>query len=122
MMKFNKMVAENVKKPVKEIFETNMETLKKCSHKDTDSDNDLEHEHYHMEDVSLDLEEVNASKTVALSDLHRPPQKCQNINHLTPVTIMLIKTWLGKSIYKKIRILLDSRSSGSIILEKFVHR
>ena len=35
---------------------------------------------------------------------------------------MLVNTKLGKSRYKKIRILLDSRSSGSIILEKFVHK
>ena len=38
----NKMVAESVKKSVKEIFEAHMKTLKKCSHKDTDSDSDLE--------------------------------------------------------------------------------
>ena len=73
-----------------------------------------------MEDVGLDLEDVNVSETFALSDLCRPPQKCQKTNQLTPVTIALINTWLGKSRYKKIRILLDSISSGSIILEKFV--
>ena len=43
-------------------------------------------------------------------------------NHLTPVTIALVKTQLGKSRFKKIRILLDSGSSGSIILEKFVRK
>ena len=37
------------------------------------------------------------------------------------MTIALINTWLGKSKFKKVRILLDSGSSGSIILEKFVH-
>ena len=68
-MKFNKMVAENVKKSVKEIFETHMKTLKKCSCKDNDSDSDLEHESYHMEDVGLELKDINASKTSALSDL-----------------------------------------------------
>ena len=46
----------------------------------------------------------------------------KKINYLTPVTIVLIKTWLEKSKFKKIRILLDSGSSGSIILEKFVHK
>ena len=56
-----------------------------------------------MEDVGLDLEDINASKTVALSDLRSPPQKCQKINHLTPVTIVLIKTWLGKSRFRKIK-------------------
>ena len=121
-MKFNKMVAENVKKSGKEIFETHMKTLKKCNHEDTDSNSNLEDEYYCMEDVGLDLKDINASKTIALSDLGRPPQKCQNTNHLIPVTIALIKTWLGKSRFRKIRILLDSGSSGSMILEKFVHK
>ena len=57
-----------------------------------------------MEDVSVDLKDINASKTVALSDLHRPPQKCQKINHLTPMTIVLIKTQLEKSRFKKNKI------------------
>ena len=46
----------------------------------------------------------------------------KKINYLTPETIVLIKTWLEKSKFKKIRILLDSGSSGSIILEKFIHK
>ena len=46
----------------------------------------------------------------------------KKINYLTPVTVVLIKTRIEKSKFKKIRILLDSRSSGSIILEKFVHK
>ena len=116
----NNMVVENVKKSVKEILETHVETLKKHSRGDTNSDSDLENEHYCMEDVSLDLEEVNVSETFALSDLHRPPQKHQKTNQLTPATIVLINTWLGKSRYKKVRILLDSGSSRSIILEKFI--
>ena len=117
-MKFNKMVAKNAKKSVKEIFETHMKTLKKRNHEDTNSDSDSEHENYRMENVGVDLEDVNASKTVALSDLCRPPQKCQKINHLTPMTVVLNKTQLEKSRFKKVRILLDSGSSGSIILEK----
>ena len=99
-----------------------MKTLKKCNHEDTNSDRNSEHEYYCMEDVCLDLKDVNASETIALSDLSRPPQKCQKINHLTPVTIVLLKTKLGKSRFKKIRILLDSRSSGSIILERFIRK
>ena len=35
--KINEMVAESVKKSVKEIFDTHMKTLRKCSHEDTDS-------------------------------------------------------------------------------------
>ena len=85
-------------------------------------DSDSEKEHYHMEDVSLDLKDINVSETFALSDLCRPPQKCQKTNQLTPVTIAFINTRLGKSRFKKIRILLESGSSRSIILEKFVHK
>ena len=103
-IKFDKMVAKYIKKSVKEIFETRMKTLKKHNHEDTDSNSDSKNENYRMEDVSVDLEDVNASTTIALSDLHRPPQKCQKINHLTPVTIVLIKTWLGKSTFKKNKI------------------
>ena len=119
-MKLIKWWLKVSKKSVKEIFETHMKTLKKHSHKDTDSNSVSEHEYYCMEDVGLDLEDVNSSETFALSDLCRPPQKHQKANHLTPVIIVLINTWLGKSRFKKIRILLDSGSSGSIILEKFV--
>ena len=60
------MVAESVKKSVKEIIETHVKALKKHSCNDTDSDS--EHEHYCMEDVSLDLKDVNVSETFALSD------------------------------------------------------
>ena len=76
-MKFNKMVAEDVKKSVKESFETHMKTLKKCNHKDTNSDSDSENENYHIEYVGVNLEDVNASETFTLSDLHRPPQNHQ---------------------------------------------
>ena len=98
------MVAESVKKSVKEIFETHIKDLKKHSRKDTNSDSDSENEHYHMEDVGLDLEDINVSETFALSDLCSPPQKHQKTNQLTPVTIALVNTWLGKSRFKKTRI------------------
>ena len=116
----NKMVVENIKKSVKEIFDAHTKTLKKRNCEDTNSDSDLEPEQYHMEEVGLDLEEVNVSENLALADLCRCPQKCQKTNQLTPVTIALVNTQLGKSKFKKVRILLDSGSSGSIILEKFV--
>ena len=44
----NKMVAENVKKSVKEIFDAHAKTLKKCNCEDTISGSDLEPEQYHM--------------------------------------------------------------------------
>ena len=79
--KIHKMVAESVKKSVKEIFKTHMKTPKKHSCKDANSNSDSEHEHYCMEDVSLDLKDVNVSETFALSDLCRPPQKCQKLTN-----------------------------------------
>ena len=75
-----------------------------------------------MEDVGLDLKDINVSETFAFSYLCRPSQKHQNANHLTLVTVALVNTQLGKSRFKKIRILLESGSSTSIILEKFVHK
>ena len=69
----NKLVAESIKKSVKEIFYAHSETLMKHNCKDTDSDSDLEPEQYHMEDARLDLEEVNVSENFALSDLRGCP-------------------------------------------------
>ena len=123
--KINEMVAESVKKSVKEMFETHVKTLKSAAMRIpipiviVSQNMSIS---YHMEDVGLDLKEVNVSETFALSDLRRPPQKCQKTNQLTPVTVALINSWLEKSRFKKIRILLDSGSSGSIILEKIVHK
>ena len=71
-IKFDKMVAKNIKKSLKEIFETHMKTFKKCNREDTDSDSDSEYENYRMEDVGLDLKDVSASETIALSELRKP--------------------------------------------------
>ena len=49
------MMTKNIKKSVKEIFETHMKTFNKRNHEDTNSDSDSKHEYYHMEDVSVDL-------------------------------------------------------------------
>ena len=63
---------------MKEIVKTHMTSLKKCNHEDTDCDSDSEHECYCMEDVGLDLKDVNEREILALSNLHRPPQKHQS--------------------------------------------
>ena len=65
----NKMVVENVKKSVKEFFETHTKNLKKCNREDSDTDSDSEHEHYHMEDARLNLEEVNHSLPLSWGSL-----------------------------------------------------
>ena len=56
-----------------------------------------------MEEVSLDLKEVNVSENLALADLRGCPQKCQKTNQLSPVTIVLVNTQLGKSKFKKVQ-------------------
>ena len=46
-----------------------MITLKKHNQEDTDSNSTLENEYYCMEDVSFNLKDINASDTIALSNL-----------------------------------------------------
>ena len=55
-----------------------------------------------MEDARLDLKEVNVSENFAMSDLCGRPQKHQKTKQLTPVNIVLISTWLGKSKLRKL--------------------
>ena len=118
----NQMVADTVKQSMKEIFQTQMKSKNKRTRDESDTDSDSDNEHYRMENVDFDLEEINVSEMLALSDLRKPPRKRQKTNHLTPVTVAKVNTRLGKSRFKKIRILLDSGSSGSIILEKYVRK
>ena len=73
----NELVAESVKKSMKEIFNAHTKTLKKRNCEDSNSNSDLEPEQYHMEEVRLDLKEVNVSENFALSDLRGHPQKHQ---------------------------------------------
>ena len=60
---------------MKEIFETHMITLKKHNREDTDSDSNSENEYYCMEDVGFNLKDINASDTVALSNLRQNVKK-----------------------------------------------
>ena len=118
------MVKDTVKESVQEVFQT---LFKKSGDKrarnNPDSDSDSDHEHYRMDDLDLDLEKVKVREEMyALSALRAPPQKRQKTQHLTPVTVGIVNTRLGKSRFKKIRILFDSGSSGSIIVEKFVRK
>jgi hypothetical protein len=118
----NALVAEQVKKSMEESFQTYMQKLGKHNCNESDSDSNSDNEHYRMDNANLDLEEVKVCEIHALSDLHVPPQKHQKTNNLTPVTTAFVNTRLGKSRFHKIRILLDSGSSGSIIVEKYVHK
>ena len=118
----NQMVTDTVKKSMKEILQTQMKNNKKRTRDESDADSDSDNDHYRMDELNLSLEEINVSEMLALSDLRKPPQKYQKTNHLTPVTVAKVNTRLGKSRFKNIRILLDSGSSGSIILEKYVRK
>jgi len=113
-------IQEMIKESVQEMFQTHIENNKKRSH-NSDSKSDSDNENFCVnEDLNLDLDEVNVSEEMlALSDLRKPARKRKKTNHLTPVTTASINTQLRKSRYKKFRILLDSRSSGSIIIEQF---
>ena len=46
--------------------------LKKSNCENTDSNSDLEYENYCMEGVGLDLKDISASETIALSDRGKP--------------------------------------------------
>lgn len=118
----NNMVEKQVKKSMEESFQTYMKKLGKCNCNETDSDSDSDNENYCMDEVNLDLEEVKVHEIHALSELRVPPPNHQKTNNLTPVTIVLINTQLGKSRFEKIRILFDSGSSGCIILEKYIRK
>jgi len=86
---------------------------------------------HHSEAESDSDEEVNAidnldkclkvNESFALSDLFNPPKKKQKTHHLSPMTTAKVHCEeLGTSSYRKCRVLLDSGSSGSIIVEKLV--
>ena len=62
-------------------------------------------------------EQVVSPECMALSALRDPPRKRQKTNHLTPITVGLINRRLGKVKMDKISILLDSGSSGSIVVD-----
>jgi hypothetical protein len=78
---------------------------------------------HHMDDskdCGIDLEEVRASESFALSSLRQPQAKCQKTHHLTPVTTAFIDVRLGKTKLHKARVLLDTGSSSSLIVNKLV--
>jgi len=82
-------------------------------HSDNDSDVDESHQTETMEDVMV-------SENFNLSDLRQPPTKKAKTQHFAPITTALLETRLSKSRMHKLRVLLDSGSSGSIILEQFI--
>ena len=87
------------------------------------------HQHHHLDDNSdIDefshleaMEDITVSECFNLSDLHQPPTKMTKTQHFAPITTALLEAHLGKSSIHKLRVLFDSRSSGSIIVAKFVN-
>ena len=69
-IKFDKMVAKNIKKSVKEIFETHIKTLKKHNLKETDSDSDSKNEYYCM--TSMQAKPLHC---LICADLHKNVKK-----------------------------------------------
>ena len=106
-------------KKTKELFESHMKKVM-VANKSSDFMDDsstLDNEHHHMESCKLNLDEVKVSENFALSDIQQLHVKCQKTQHLTPVMTAFVDISLGKSKLHKIRVLLDTGSSGSLILE-----
>ena len=112
-----------VQEAVKDAFAPFMNMVKKQSKKRyfTESDGESDQEVNTLEETPLGLEDIQVNETFALSALRNPPQKRVKTHNLSPMTTAkLEKLKVGTSSIRKARILLDSGSSSSIILEKFV--
>jgi hypothetical protein len=113
-------VEQVVKPMVQELFTNTMRKQdKKRSRREMIYDSDSDEDQFGVEQVSAELV---SHEVMALSALREPPRKRQKTNHLLPVTVGLVNTRLGKVRLDKCRILFDSGSSGSIIVEKFVRK
>jgi hypothetical protein len=110
------------------MFQTMLENHAKRERDASDDQVEQDDEQFDLESVSsLVDDELNEAvvshEIMALSALRAPPRKRQKTNHLTPVTVGLLNGRLGKvKSLSKCRILLDSGSSGSIVVEKFVQK
>ena len=55
-------------------------------------------------------------------DVHSRPRKKLKLKHVVPILLGTINTCLGKPKYEPVRILLDSGTSGSIVLQHYVKK
>jgi hypothetical protein len=100
---------------MKEVQQT-MQTMFKQTHQHHHSDDDSNiDESYHVEA----MEDITVSECYNLSDLHQPPTKRLKLNICPNYNSDPWNACRQSSIHK-LRVLFDSRSSGSIIVAKFV--
>jgi hypothetical protein len=103
---------------MKQVRQT-MKDMFKQPHQHHCSDNDSNiNEAHHIEE----MENITVSECFNLSDLRQPPTKKTKTQHFAPITTALLETHLGKSSIRKLRVLFDSGSSGSIIVAQFVKK
>jgi hypothetical protein len=94
-----------------------MKDMFKQSHQHHPSDNDSDVDEFHQVES---MDDITVSECFNLPDLHQPPTKKIKTQHFTPIKTALLEMHLGKSSIHELRVLFDSRSSGSIIVAKFV--
>ena len=120
----NQMVA----KAAKELFEIHFNKKKHKSRKrdrfihesdeSNESDSENEHELHEHEELPFTVDDVNVRDLNALSDLRQPRHKKAKTHHPAPITTASVNDRLGKPRLRKVKVLLDTGSTGSIILEK----
>jgi len=112
---------------VEEMFHTALENHNKRARDDYEDESIFSEEEHAIEEAETsfdaDLDEaVVSQESMALSALRTRPTKRQKTNHLLPVAVGIINSRLGKVRTRKIRILFDSGSSGSIVVENVVRK
>jgi hypothetical protein len=109
---------EMIMKEVQQLMKDMHKQSYQHHHLDDDSDIDESHQVESMEDITV-------NECFNLSDLHQPPMKKTETQHFAPITTALLEMQLGKSSIYKLRVLFDSGSSGSIIvnsLKNYMYR
>jgi hypothetical protein len=106
---------EMIMKEVQQSMQDMFKQPHQCHHSDNDSYMDKSHQLESMDNITV-------SECFNLSDLRQPPTKKTKTQHFAPISTAILETRLGKSRLHKLRVLFDSRSSGSIIVAKFVKK
>ena len=124
-------ISSAMDKKIGELFETwiaryEHDFKRKRDEDDDSSEDEQEQNRFEAnfgEEEPLNLDEVKVSphESYSLSDLRRPNKRVK-LTHSSPITTAFVNTKLGKSKPRKLVVLLDSGSSGSIILEDYVKK
>jgi len=130
----HEMVSNSIKQELKPIMESMFQEMVESRNFHPTSEQEVRNDDSDSDDnestVSDDIspiddqlnEQVVSPECMALSALRDPPRKRQKTNHLAPITVGIINRRLGKVKMDKISILLDSGSSGSIVVERVVRK